>query len=90
MDCLLAADQTSPSEQAVRGEHFLRLARALARLPDDQRRVVELHYLKGLAVAEAAELMGAATGRGRPSLPRPETAPGTAPRPGEGKPCIMN
>ena len=55
---LLAADQTSPSERAVRGEELLRLAQALARLPEDQRRVVELHYLKGLPVAEVAEQIG--------------------------------
>ena len=58
LEGLLAADQTSPSERAVRGEEFLRLARALSRLPEDQRRVVELHYLKGLTVAEVAERIG--------------------------------
>ena len=58
LECLLAADQTSPSERAVRGEELLRLAHALARLPEDQRRVVELHYLKGLAVADVAEEIG--------------------------------
>lgn len=64
MESLLAAEQSSPSEGAVRGEELLRLARALGRLPDDQRRVVELHHLKGLTVAEvAAEL-----GRTRPAV----------------------
>ncbi len=58
LEGLLAADQTSPSELAVRGEELLRLAQALARLPEDQRRVVELHYLKGLPVAEVAERIG--------------------------------
>jgi RNA polymerase sigma-70 factor, ECF subfamily len=58
LEGLLAADQTSPSEGAVRGEELLRLARALAQLPEDQRRVVELHHLKGLPVAEVAEQMG--------------------------------
>ncbi len=58
MENLLAADQTSPSERAVRGEELLRLAHAIARLPDDQRRVVEMHYLKGLAVADVAESIG--------------------------------
>jgi RNA polymerase sigma-70 factor, ECF subfamily len=58
LEGLLAADLTSPSEGAVRGEELLRLAHALGRLPDDQRRVVELHYLKGLAVADVAEQIG--------------------------------
>ena len=64
LESLLAADQTSPSQRAVRGEELLRLAAALARLPEDQRRVVELHYLKGLPVAEVAEQMG----RTRPAV----------------------
>src|SRR5205085_7491047 len=55
LEDLLAADQTSPSERAIRGEELLRLAHAIARLPEDQRRVVELHYLNGLAVAEVAD-----------------------------------
>src|SRR5262249_47546083 len=63
LECL-AADQTSPSERAGRGEELLRLARALAGLPEDQRRVVELHHLKGLPVAEVAQQMG----RTRPAI----------------------
>jgi RNA polymerase sigma-70 factor (ECF subfamily) len=58
LESLLAADQTSPSERAVRGEDLRRLAQALARLPDDQRRVVELHYLEGLTLAEVAGRIG--------------------------------
>lgn len=64
LERLLAADQSSPSEGAVRGEELLRLAAALARLPDDQRRVVELHHLKGLTVAEVATEVG----RTRPAV----------------------
>jgi RNA polymerase sigma-70 factor (ECF subfamily) len=58
LECLLAADQTSPSQRAVRCEEVLRLAAALTRLPDDQRQVVELHHLHGLPVAEVAEQIG--------------------------------
>ena len=58
MECLLAADQTSPSEGAVRSEELVRLGLALARLPDDQRCVVEWHHLKGLPIAETARRMG--------------------------------
>jgi RNA polymerase sigma-70 factor (ECF subfamily) len=58
LECLLTADQTSPSQRAVRCEELMRLATALTRLPDDQRQVVELHHLQGLPVAEVAEHMG--------------------------------
>jgi len=58
LERLLAADETSPSERAVRGEELVRLAHALTHLPEDQRRVVEMHYLKGLPVVEVAEEIG--------------------------------
>ena len=58
METILAADQPSPSERAVRSEQFMMLAGALSRLPENQRTVVELHYLKGLTVAEVAEQIG--------------------------------
>jgi RNA polymerase sigma-70 factor (ECF subfamily) len=58
MESLLAADQTSPSQGAVRSEELLRLAAALGSLPEDQRLAVELHHLKGLSVADVAESLG--------------------------------
>jgi RNA polymerase sigma-70 factor (ECF subfamily) len=58
LEGLLAADQSTPSERAVRGDELLRLARAMACLPPDQQRVVELHHLQGLPVAEVADQMG--------------------------------
>jgi RNA polymerase sigma-70 factor, ECF subfamily len=64
LECLLAIDQTSPSQGAVRTEELLRLATALAQLPDDQARVIELHHLQGLPVAEVAERIG----RTRPAV----------------------
>jgi len=50
----LAAEQSSPSERVIRYEELRRLAAALAKLPADQREVVELHHLKGRPVAEVA------------------------------------
>jgi RNA polymerase sigma-70 factor (ECF subfamily) len=58
LEALLAADQTSPSAQAVRHEELRRLAEALARLSEDQRQAVELHHLYGLPVEEVARTLG--------------------------------
>jgi RNA polymerase sigma-70 factor, ECF subfamily len=57
LERVLAADQTSPSQVAVRTEELLRLAHAISCLPEDQRRVIDLHHLGGLPVSEVAELM---------------------------------
>lgn len=64
LEGLLVADVSSPSEGAVRGESLVRLAQALAVLPEDQRRVIELHHLKGLTVAAVAVEVG----RTRPAV----------------------
>jgi RNA polymerase sigma-70 factor (ECF subfamily) len=58
LEGLLAAEQSSPSERAVRHEELQRLAAALAGLPDEQRRAVELHHLGGLSVEEVAAALG--------------------------------
>lgn len=58
LQCLLTADQTSPSGRAVRGEEMVLLASALNLLNDDQRRAIELHHLQGVTVTDVAELMG--------------------------------
>jgi RNA polymerase sigma-70 factor (ECF subfamily) len=62
LEAWLAAEQTSPSQRAVRQERLLRLAEALARLPADQRTAVELHHLRGYAVADVARQMGRSDG----------------------------
>ena len=48
----LAAEQSSPSQQAARHEQAVRLAGALALLPDAQREAVELRYYQGWSVAD--------------------------------------
>lgn len=52
---VLAADQTSPSQQAVRNEDLARLADALATLPEAQRAALVLRYGQGASVAEIAD-----------------------------------
>ena len=54
----LAAEHSSPSEVAIRHEDLFHLAEALAQLPEDQRRSVELMHLQGLSVNEVGEIMG--------------------------------
>jgi RNA polymerase sigma-70 factor (ECF subfamily) len=58
LDELLAAEQTSPSERAVRNEDLTRLAEALEQLPPDQREVVTLKHLVGLTLAQISERLG--------------------------------
>jgi RNA polymerase sigma-70 factor (ECF subfamily) len=54
LGALLAADATTPSAAAERHEDALRVAVALATLPEAQRRAIELRYGRGLSVAEIA------------------------------------
>jgi len=64
LEVWLAADQSSPSDQAIRHEQLLRLAAALAQLPQEQRSAVELHHLNGASVSAIAEEWG----RTRPAV----------------------
>jgi RNA polymerase sigma-70 factor (ECF subfamily) len=54
----LAADQTSPSEAAARNEELLRLADALADLPEPLREVVILKHCRGQTLRQIADQLG--------------------------------
>jgi RNA polymerase sigma-70 factor (ECF subfamily) len=61
LEAWLAASGSSPSDRAERNEQLLRLSAALAQLPEDQRRAVELKHLKGLPASVVAEQLGKST-----------------------------
>jgi len=54
----LAADQSSPSAQAARHEEAVRLAAALAGLPEAQREALVLQHWHGLTLAEVGARLG--------------------------------
>jgi RNA polymerase sigma-70 factor (ECF subfamily) len=54
----LIADQSSPGQQAERHEQAVRLADALARLPDAQREALVLQHWHGWSLAEIARHLG--------------------------------
>jgi RNA polymerase sigma-70 factor (ECF subfamily) len=54
----LAADQTSPSQAAQRNEELLRLADALAELPEPQREVLILKHCRGQTLQQIADHLG--------------------------------
>jgi RNA polymerase sigma-70 factor (ECF subfamily) len=54
----LAANQTSPSQAAIRNEEMLRLADALATLPEPMREVVVLKHLRGWTLQRIGDHLG--------------------------------
>jgi RNA polymerase sigma-70 factor (ECF subfamily) len=58
VEAWLAAERSSPSQQAERLEQEARLAEALEQLSENQRQAVELRYFKGLALADIAAELG--------------------------------
>ncbi|WZP00736.1 sigma-70 family RNA polymerase sigma factor [Isosphaeraceae bacterium EP7] len=61
LEAWLAAGQSLPLSRMERDEGLFRLADALARLPVDQRRAVELRYLRGMSMAEIGQEVGRST-----------------------------
>ncbi len=55
LDELLAADEPSPSQQAMRSERAVQLVQALDGLPDAQRTAIELHYFEQKSLAGIGE-----------------------------------
>jgi RNA polymerase sigma-70 factor, ECF subfamily len=54
----LAAPQSSPSAQAQRHEEAVRLAAALATLPDPQREALVLRYYQGQSIDDISQRLG--------------------------------
>jgi RNA polymerase sigma-70 factor (ECF subfamily) len=57
LEAWLAAEDSSPSEQAIRHEQLLRLSDALAMLPKDQQLAVELKHFQGYSVETISQYM---------------------------------
>ena len=51
----LMAEQSSPSRSLIRAESFQEVRLALRDLPEDQRQVLELHYLEGLSLQQLSQ-----------------------------------
>jgi RNA polymerase sigma-70 factor (ECF subfamily) len=58
LDRGLVAEQSTPSEQAIRREESLLLAEALGRLPAEWRELLILRHLEGLSFPEIARRLG--------------------------------
>jgi RNA polymerase sigma-70 factor (ECF subfamily) len=57
----IAAEQSTPSEQAQRNEAALQLEDALAELPERQREAVVLKHIHGWSLAAIREHLGVST-----------------------------
>jgi RNA polymerase sigma-70 factor, ECF subfamily len=54
----LESNEPAPGERILRQEQLLRLADALAQLPEEQRTAIELRHLQGYSVPDISELTG--------------------------------
>jgi len=61
-DAWLAAAQSSPSQRVSRKEELVRLADALAELPEAQREAIVLRHLQGATLADVAKRLGRTEG----------------------------
>jgi RNA polymerase sigma-70 factor (ECF subfamily) len=57
VEAWLAAEQSSPSDQALHNEQLLQLTDALEKLPDAQRDAIVVHHLQGHSVEEVGVIM---------------------------------
>jgi RNA polymerase sigma-70 factor (ECF subfamily) len=64
LESWLADSQLSPGTIAAHNEQLILLANALAKIPKDQRFVLELRHLRGCSMDTICEL----TGRTRPAV----------------------
>jgi RNA polymerase sigma-70 factor (ECF subfamily) len=58
LEAFLAADQSTPSQKAQRGEQLLLLADALVALPEAQREALVLHHLEHETLDQVAQRLG--------------------------------
>ncbi len=58
LDAWLAAEQSSPSQQAQRKEETLQLAEALEQLPEAQREALVLQHWQGWSLAQIGQHLG--------------------------------
>jgi RNA polymerase sigma-70 factor (ECF subfamily) len=58
LDRNLVAEQSSPSQQAIRREQSVLLAEALGRLPEEWRELLILRHLEGLSFPDVARRLG--------------------------------
>ncbi len=58
LERLLAADGPAPDDAAVRNERVVRIAKAIAELPETQREAIELHYWHHWTLQQIADDQG--------------------------------
>ena len=61
LEAWLVAEQSSPSQQAEQHERAIRLAEALAMLPEKQREAIVLRHWQDCSLAETGERLGCTT-----------------------------